>query len=115
VILAVLAAVAADDKQALAQNLTEDAELEIHGFAPFEGVWRKRDAFITATLDNFAKLVDQKTRVEALVEQGEQVVLLLTETGRLKTTGESYNLRGVLWWSFSGGKLSRVEEFLHSQ
>jgi ketosteroid isomerase-like protein len=113
VLHAVVAAIAANDMKALEPYFTEHVELEIHGFAPIDGSWSGRSDVIAAATRNYQKLVEQEPRIETMVDQGDTVVWLLVESGYLKETGQRYEARGVIWWTFGGTQIRRVEEFLH--
>jgi ketosteroid isomerase-like protein len=114
VLHAVVSAIAANDMNALESYFTEDIELHIHGFAPLDGSWSGRDSVIAAAIDNYQKLAHQVPQIETMVEQGDNVVWLLLESGQLKEGGQRYEARGVIWWTFRGTQICRVEELLHS-
>jgi ketosteroid isomerase-like protein len=111
----VVSAIAANDMKALESYFTEDIELHIHGFAPLDGSWSGRDSVIAAATSNYQKLAEQSPQIETMIEQGDNVVWLLLESGHLKENGQRYEARGVIWWTFQGTRICRVEEFLHSR
>jgi ketosteroid isomerase-like protein len=55
-------------------------------------------------------LAIQKPEVEQVVSQGDTVVILLTEHGTFKLDGRDYAVRGVQWFNFRDGKISRIDE-----
>ena len=114
VLHAVVSAIAANDMKALEPYFTEDVELHIHGFAPIDGSWSGRANVTAAATRNFQKLAQQQPRIETMVDQSDHVVWLLIESGYLKETGQRYEARGVIWWTFAGTQIRRVEEFIHA-
>jgi ketosteroid isomerase-like protein len=109
---AVISAIAANDMEALERYFIEDVELHIHGFAPINGSWVGRSNVIAAATRNFQKLSQQDPRIETMVEQDDNIVWLLLESGYLKENGQRYELRGVIWWTFQGTQIRRIEEFI---
>jgi len=114
VLHAIVSAVAANNMGVLELYFTEDVELRIHGFAPIDGFWRGRADVIAAATRNFQKFAQQQTQVETMVDEGDNVVWLVVESGCLNETGERYEVRGVMWFTFAGTQIRRVEEFLHA-
>jgi ketosteroid isomerase-like protein len=114
VLHAIVSAIAADDMKALEPYFAEDVELHIHGFAPIDGSWTGRANVIAAATRNFQKLAQQQPRIETMVDQSDNVVWLLAESGYLKETGQRYEARGVIWWTFAGTQIRRVEQFIHA-
>jgi len=114
VLHAVVSAIAANDMKALEPFFTEDIELCIRGFAPIDDSWRGRDSVIAAATRNFQKLAQQDPQVETMIEQDDNIVWLLRESGYIKENAQSYEARGVIWWNFEGTQIRRVEQFLHS-
>jgi ketosteroid isomerase-like protein len=112
VLLAVITAIGANDIESLYQYFTDDAELHIHGFPAMDGSWRGRKEVVAAVAVNFGKITEQKPEIEAMIHQGESIAMLIHETGRLKPDGRGYEVRGVIWYTFQGAQLRRVEEFV---
>lgn len=98
--------------KALETYFTKDIELHIHGFAPIDGSWVGRANVIAAATHNFQKLAQQEPQIETMVEQDDQIVWLLLESGYLRENGQRYEVRGVIWWTFEGTQIRRVEEFI---
>jgi len=90
--------------------VTEDVELHITGMAPMDGVWRGRDAVVAATRKNFAMVDAQQPQIENMIAQGNMVAVLLNERGTFREDGRAYSVRVVQWFTFSGGKISRMDE-----
>ena len=111
---AVYDAVVRSDYAAFAALVTDDVTLSIRGFGPLDGTWQGRDAVVSATRKNFAEIDSQQPNVECIVSQGNSVAVLLRETGVFRSTGQAYSVRGVQWFTFIDGKVSRIDEILGS-
>ena len=114
VIHAAYDAVIRGDYDAFGESLTEDVELNISGFAPMNGTWRGRNEVVTATRKNFAEVEHQEPTIEAMICQGDSIAVLLRESGTLKSTGKAYSIRAVQWFTFSDGKIKKIEELAAS-
>jgi ketosteroid isomerase-like protein len=97
---------------AFSDSVTEDVELNICGFGPMDGAWRGRSEVVEATRKNFDLVTGQQPEVEGMISQGACIAILLRESGVLKSTGQSYRLRGVQWFTFANGKIKRIDEIL---
>jgi ketosteroid isomerase-like protein len=102
------------DFDVFGESVTDDVELNIHGFGPMNGTWRGRNEVIAATRQNFASVITQKPEIEAMISQGDAVAVLLRETGVFKSSGEAYRIRGVQWFTFSEGKIKKIDEIIAS-
>jgi len=114
VVVEILTAVAANDFDSLTQHFSDDAELHIHGFPNIDGVWRGQKQVIAGIAENFGKLIQQKPMVESIIHQDGALAIRLEETGVYKASGRRYHLRGVIWFTFDGSRVSRIEEFLQT-
>lgn len=114
VVLAILAAIGANDFQALHAHFTADAELHIHGFPASEGSWRGRQHVVKAIESNFGMIAEQHPRIVSMVHTGEVLALRLHETGLLKADARRYESDGVIWFTFEGAQIKRIEEFFHT-
>jgi ketosteroid isomerase-like protein len=110
-------ALAAGDAAAFAGLLAEDVELDIHGppQVPFIGHWVGRPQVVAAVRRNFAMLEDQQPEVTTVVAQGDSVVVVARERGRVKATGRDYDLHVVQLFTFRAGTVARVREYFDSQ
>jgi len=99
---------------AFGELITDDVELTICGFSALDGTWRGREEVIAATRRNFARLGNQKPEIESMISQGEQVAVLIRESGVLKSNGQAYSVRGVQWFTFAGGKIRKIDEIIVS-
>ena len=114
VLLSVITAIGSNDIESLHQHFTDDAELHIHGFPGMDGSWRSRNEVLAAIAGNFGKITEQKPEIEAMIHQDEAIAMLIRETGRLKADGRRYEARGVIWYTFQGARLRRIEEFVRT-
>ena len=105
-------AVIQGDFDLFGESLTDDVELRICGFGPMDGTWRGRDEVVAATRRNFALVASQKPEVESMISQGDCIAVLLRESGTFKSSGQVYSVRGVQWFTFVHGKISRIEEIV---
>lgn len=100
--------------EVFSQSVTEDVELNISGFGGLDGAWRGRDAVVDATRHNFAQLAEQKPEIESMITEGDRIAVLLRETGIFKSNGQAYSVRGVQWFTFSDGKIKKIDEIIAS-
>jgi ketosteroid isomerase-like protein len=91
---------------ALAQ-MADGVEMELRGpeDVPVNGCWRGLEEVATAMRRNFAALQEQQAEILSLVAQGDTVVLLAQERGKVRATGASYHLRWVQVFTFRDDKL----------
>jgi ketosteroid isomerase-like protein len=99
---------------AFGQSVTDDVELIIRGFSAMEGTWRGRDEVVAATRKNFALVLEQKPEIESMIADGDRIAVLLRENGILKSNGQAYSVRGVQWFTFADGKISKIDEIVAS-
>jgi ketosteroid isomerase-like protein len=103
------------DFDAFGESITDDAELSVRGFGALDGTWRGRGEVVAATQRNFALLVSQRPEIESIISQGERVAVLLRESGIFKTSGQAYSVRGVQWFTFSDGKIAKIDEIIAAE
>jgi ketosteroid isomerase-like protein len=94
------------------QSVTEDVELNIRGFGELDGSWRGRDEVVAATRKNFGLLGEQKPEIESVISEGNRIAVLLQERGVFKASGQAYSVRGVQWFTFADGKISKIDEIV---
>jgi ketosteroid isomerase-like protein len=112
VLPAAYAAIVAGDFDAFGACVTDDVEFNLSGFGPMNGNWRGRDHVVAAARKNFAPVDSQKPEVESIISQSDSVAILMKESGVLKSTGQSYRIRGVPWFTFADGKISKIDEVI---
>jgi uncharacterized protein len=100
------------DFTALGELLADDVVFEIVGSSdnPFAGYAQGRQQVIEAARHNFAQLEDQRPEIEAVVAQGDTVVVMARERGRYVPTGREYDFHWVQLYTFKEGKLIRIRE-----
>jgi ketosteroid isomerase-like protein len=111
--LSVIQAIGANNFAAVSQYLTEDAELNIHGFPHMNGVWRGRVNVIAAMTVNFKKVTEQKPVIQDMVQRDDVLIIRMRETGRFVESKIPYDVDVVLWCTFAKGKIAKVEQFVH--
>jgi ketosteroid isomerase-like protein len=90
--------------------LAEDAEMEILGTGPMDGLWRGGEAIVAALRSNFALLDEQEPEMEKMLAHDNYVVVLLRERGVFKADQRPYEYRAVIWYTFDGGRIKRIDE-----
>ncbi len=100
------------DFDAFGASVTDDVELNISGFGVMDGTWRGRDEVVAVTRKNFALVAEQKPEIESIVADGDRIAVLLRERGVFKADGQAYDVRGVQWFTFANGKISRIDEII---
>ena len=105
-----IAAIARGDLDAALANAAPDVQLDI--FAPREFQWiahaRGVADFRHALAVNFGSLVEQSPQILDVVADGDTVVLMGRETGRIRATGERYDVEFVERFTFDDGRLVSV-------
>ncbi len=114
VVVAILAAIDANDFETLHAHFTADAELHIYGFPASEGSWRGRQDVVKAIESNFGMITEQKPHIESVLCQDEVLAIRVHETGLLKSVSRRYEANGVIWFTFEGGQVKRIDEFFHT-
>ncbi|APW64253.1 nuclear transport factor 2 family protein [Paludisphaera borealis] len=102
------------DLDAAVELFHEDVELEITGppAVPFLGRWRGRLDVKDAIQRNFGMLDAQTPEVHSVVAQGDLVVVVAHEQGRIRATGTPYSIHWVQIFTFRDGKLVRMREIV---
>jgi ketosteroid isomerase-like protein len=104
------------DFPAAVDCMAGDIEIEIHAPAEFSFVSRARgpEAVLAALQANFSKVEDQRPETLALVAQGDAVIVLARERGRLRLSGKPYDVQWVQCYRFRDGKIARFREIAAS-
>ena len=105
-----LAAIARGDYAGVVANVHDDVELDI--FAPPEFAWHRRargvQAFQEAVEHNFGTVIDQRPEITTVLAQDDVVVLIGREQGRIRDTGQEYDVEFVHRFTFRDGRLASV-------
>ncbi len=99
---------------AFANRVTDNVEMNISGFGPLDGAWRGRADVVAATRRNFALLAHQKPEIESMIAEDGRIAVLLRESGVFKSNAQPYSVRGVQWFTFTDGKISKIDEIIAS-
>jgi len=99
--------------QKFAELLHDDIEFQIDcpPSLPMRGRWRGKTQVAEAVQRNFGMLEQQVPEIEAVVAQGDTVVVVGREQGNMRGGG-SYSLRWMQMHTFRDGKLYRVYEMV---
>ncbi len=100
------------DFDAFGESIADDVELNIRGFGALDGTWRGRADVVAATRRNFGLLANQKPQIESMISEGDRVAVLLRESGVIQSNGQVYSVRGVQWFTFADGKISKIDEIV---
>lgn len=114
VLHAAYAAVISGDFDALGESMTEDVALNISGFPPINGAWRGRGEVVAAARKNYGQLESQQPAIEGMISEGDSIAVLVRESGVLRSTGQAYSIRGVQWFTFAGGRISKIDQVIAS-
>jgi ketosteroid isomerase-like protein len=103
-----------DIEGAVALLLHDDIDLEITGppAVPFLGRWRGRKEVGEAMRRNFGMLDEQEPEIHSIIAQGDTVVIVAHERGRMRATGIPYASHWVLVCTFRDGKIVRFHEIV---
>lgn len=110
----VVLAIGRGDFDAMGELLVDDIRLEIHSAQtlPFiHSADGKRD-FLNAVRHNFGTLRSQRPIIEAVVAQGDTVVVVSREEGELRESGAHYEVHVMHRYVCRDGKMALVQEFL---
>lgn len=107
-------ALARGDFDAAVDLFHDDVDLEITGppAVPFLGRWRGRSEVGEAMRRNFAMVEAQDPEVHSIVAQGDTVVVVAHERGRIRATGSPYSVHWVHICTFRDGKVARFREIV---
>ena len=108
--------VARGDLAAFLNSLAEDVEFENIGpsVIPFSGRWRGKTEVGAAIQRNFAVVEDQCPEVLTLVAQGDTVIIVAREQGRIRSTGRKYDMHLVQMFTLRDGQVVRFRQIFDS-
>lgn len=103
-------AIARGDFPLALSQLADDIEFELRGpeDVPINGHWRGLAEVTAAIQSNFGALAEQEAEVHSVVAQGDSVVILAQERGKVRATGLQYHLRWVQVFTFRDDKIARI-------
>jgi ketosteroid isomerase-like protein len=107
-------AIGRNDAVALGDLLTDDVELDIRTSVdlPFIRRAKGKEQFLEAVWKNFGELQDQQPNLEAVIAQGDTVIILAQEQGELRKTSARYQIQGMHRYVFREGKIALVQELI---
>ncbi|MGV3720997.1 MAG: nuclear transport factor 2 family protein [Actinomycetota bacterium] len=98
---------------ALLEVLADDVRVEL--FAPPEFPLVRQAVGKEATqamiTHNFAELTDQRPEILSLAAQGDTLMLVARESGRIRSTNQPYDVHFVYNFQLQDGKLARIRQF----
>jgi ketosteroid isomerase-like protein len=100
------------DFDAFGAWVSDDVELNIRGLGALDGTWRGRAEVVAAARKNFAMVAEQKPEIESMIREGDCIAVLLRENGIFKSNGQAYSVRGVQWFTFTEGKIGKIDEIV---
>jgi ketosteroid isomerase-like protein len=108
----VILAIGRNDLVAVGEFLTDDVELDIRTSVdlPFIRAAKGKEQFLEAVRQNFGELRDQQPTIEAVIAQGDTVIIVSRERGELRGTSASYQIQGMHRYICREGKIALVEE-----
>jgi ketosteroid isomerase-like protein len=109
-LMAMLGMIQRKDFVSLREALAEDCTMVIAGIDGISGTWRGRDRVAEAVAANFAQITGQVPSIEATIHDGNSIAVRIHETGRMN--GSPYELRGIVWYTFDGLLLKRLDEYV---
>jgi ketosteroid isomerase-like protein len=95
-------------------GLADDVALEIlapPGF-PFAGRWTGREAVAAAVVNNFSRIEGQRPTVRTVAAQGDTVVTVGEERGRVRGAPADYHVHWVQVFTLRDGRVARVREIV---
>jgi uncharacterized protein len=102
------------DLPAFRAGLADDVELEIlapPGF-PFSGRWTGPEAVVAAVVNNFSRIEGQRPAVRTVAAQGDTVVTVGEERGRVRGAPADYHVHWVQVFTLRDGRVARVREIV---
>lgn len=105
-------AIGRDDLAAVNEMLAADVRLEILGSEELPFIRRAdgRAEMLEAIRQNFAAVAEQAPNIEAVIAQGDTVVIMLAEEGMVRETGRRYQITGMQRFVVRDEKVALVQE-----
>lgn len=109
-------AIGRGDLTAVGEMLADDVRLEILGpdELPFIRQAKGRAQMLEAIKENFEAVQDQRPRIEAVIAQGDTVIVMMEEEGEVRATGKKYRINGIQRFIIREKKLELVAELFVS-
>jgi ketosteroid isomerase-like protein len=104
-------AIGRGDVDAALREAAPDVVFQI--FAPPEFPWIRRaagvDALRAAITHNFDSVIDQQPEISTVSTQGDTAIFLGRERGRVRETGQAYEMEFVQRFQFRDGQLVNIK------
>ena len=109
-----ITAIGRNDLAAVADLLTDDVRLEIDGGNNLFPIRTAQGCgpMLEAIKQNFGAVQNQQSNIQAVVAQGDTVIVLMGEAGEVVATGAPYRLKGMQRFLMREGKVALVEELI---
>lgn len=108
-----LGAVVAEDYDALIEELADDAQIEL--FAPPEFPFVRKatgkEAVRAMITHNFGTVVDQQPEILSVTAQGDTLMMVAKESGRIRYSDQPYDVHFVYNFRIQDGKIAHVRQF----
>lgn len=107
-------AIGRNDMVALKELIADNVQLDIKTSAdlPFIRAASGKEKFLDAVKHNFSEISDQQPRIEAVIAQGDTVIILSSEEGEIRASGARYHVQGMHRFVCRDGKLELVQELI---
>jgi ketosteroid isomerase-like protein len=98
------------------QLTTPDFVLEIVGppQSQLVGRWQGHEEILTTLARNFSYFAEQSPHIDTVVAQGDTVVVIARESGKVKASGASYNVQWVQIFTFVSDRIAKVCQIFDS-
>jgi len=108
------AAIISGDFDALSEFTMDDVELNISGFPSIRPLGG-RGEMVAAARRNYAQLESQQSRrLKARSPRGRLDCRSDARDRLLRSTGQAYSVRGVQWFTFAAGRISKIDQVVAS-
>lgn len=113
-IMRLMAAISANDAEAITACLDPDMTVTIHTSIDFGLILKSRGAADTLSLilHNFALLHDQQPELHCILDQGDAIHALLRERGTVAATGQPYDVNAAQHYRFSNGRIASLVQIM---
>lgn len=94
------------------QLTTDDFSFEVIGpeRSQLVGRWQGRQEVLAALTRNFAHFGEQQPHIETVVAQGDTVIVVGHEEGKILATGKPYHVQWVQIFTFVGNQVARARQ-----
>src|SRR5262249_30467206 len=103
-------AIARGDFSVLTTHADDDVEMELTGppVLPMSGKWKGRQQVDAAARANFGAVEDQRAELLASAIAGDDVIVFAREQGRVRVSGDTYDIFWTQRFTFKNGKIIHI-------